>query len=193
MAKLYFKTGVMGSSKSLDMIRSNYNYIERGMKTLIFKPSVDTRSGTDECWITSRTGMRVKGQWISTETNLFTFIKDLSRENKYAAVFIDEVQFLTEKQIEELQDIVYELNIPVLAYGLKTDFRGYLFPGVARLLALADDVQEIRSICWCGNRATQNVRIIDNKVVKDGDIIQIGGEGSYSALCNKHFRRGILN
>lgn len=192
MAKLYFKTGTMGSGKSRDLRRVTFNYIERGMNILTFKPILDTRDGVKDCFITSRDGDKIEADWIFQKDNIFQLVKETIEDKKISAVIIDEVQFLTELQIEQLQDIVLELNIPVLAYGLKTDFQGFLFPSIARLLALADDVEEIRSICWCGKRATQNARIINNKVTKDGNLIQIGGNESYIALCNKHFKNGKL-
>lgn len=188
MAKLFFKTGTMGSSKSLDLIRAEYNYREKGLKTLVFKPSQDCREGSEKCIIKSRAGLSVEGEWIYPGDDIFKYIKLIHSKNKVNAVFIDEVQFLTEQQIKQLQDVVYDLEIPVLAYGLKTDFKGNLFIGAAKLIALADEIDIIPSICWCGKKAKQNARVLNGKLVTEGDVIQIGGDESYIALCNKHFR-----
>lgn len=169
MAKLYFKTGTMGSGKSRDLRRTAFNYIERGMNILTFKPILDDRDGLKDCYITSRDGDKIEADWIYEGDNIFNLVKETIREKEISAIIIDEVQFLNETQIEQLQEIVLELSIPVLAYGLKTDFRGYLFPSIARLLAICDDVEEIRSICFCGKKATQNARIINGKVAKEGE------------------------
>ncbi|MGL5765306.1 MAG: thymidine kinase [Sarcina sp.] len=185
MAKLYFKTGTMGSGKSLDLLRCNYNYTEREKNPLVLKPSLDTR---DKCNITSRTGMNCEALTVKECDSLVEKIQNENIKNQIDVVIVDEVQFLTEKQIEELQDIVYDLNIPVIAYGLTTNFKGYLFPSIARLLSLADKIESVKSVCWCGKKAKQNARIVDGKMVVDGELVQIGGNESYVALCNKHFR-----
>lgn len=188
MAKLFFKTGTMGSSKSLDLIRAEYNYRERGMNTLVFKPSADIRDGKKECIIKSRAGLSVKGEWLFPNQNIFEIVREIHSKKNISAIFIDEVQFLTEQQINELQDIVYELNIPVMGYGLKTDFKGRLFNSSAILIAIADQIDVIPSICWCGRKAKQNARIVNGEMITDGNVFQIGGNESYVALCNKHFR-----
>ena len=211
MAKIYFKHGTMGSGKSLDLIRAVYNYTERGMKPLVFKPSLDTREGNDFCVIKSRTGAEVLANWIdSDDDDLSTIIFELNdrlyttyylndsrlnmENNKLMvdAIFIDEAQFLTEKQVDKLPEIRYSYNIPILCYGLKLDFQSHLFPGAKRLIELADDVQELIGICHCGKRAKQNARIIDGKFAEQGDLVQIGGNESYIALCNECYYKKDL-
>lgn len=195
MTKLFYKWGCMGSGKSLDLIRSVYNYRERGMDVLVFKPRIDTRDGSFECYITSRTGAKVQAEWLSTTDNIMLIIhQQIERNNQdIKAIFIDEVQFCTPQQIEQISDVVTILGIPVLAYGLKTDFQGNLFPSIIKMFELADDVQELRSICWCGARSTQNGRIKDGNIVKTGNQVEIGGNDKYISLCTKHFKEGKLS
>lgn len=196
MAKLFFKTGTMGGGKTLDLLRCKYNYEERGMKTLAFKPILDTSEGVKECLIRSRTGMECEAIWIEKDMDLTKYIMDYLEKNKLDVIIIDEVQFLTEKQIEQLQEIVYDLHIPIICYGLTTDFRGYLFPSISRLIALADDISRIKAICWCGAKASQNARVINGEMVIEGNQIEIKNQNDikYIALCNRHFReRKISN
>ncbi|MBY6838690.1 thymidine kinase [Clostridium botulinum] len=185
MAKLYFKYGTMGSGKTHELIRVCYNYSERGMNVITLKPCLDTRDGTNECIIKSRTGSQVKADWINLDDNIFKIIKCYIDKFKLDAILIDEVQFLTEKQIEQLQQIVIELDIPVICYGLKTNFKGYLFPAITRLLALCDSAEEIKSLCHCGKLAKQNARVINGQIVTDGEIVVMGGNDKYISLCNK--------
>lgn len=192
MAKLFYKYGTMAGGKSLDLIRTVYNYKERGMNVLVFKPTTDTRDGIKECVIASRTGSSCNAEWVREEDNIFKNVNSLTAHMNIDAVFVDEVQFLTCEQIMQLSDIVTRLNIPVLAYGLKNNFKGELFEAIKVLLAYCDDIQEIRSICFCGKRASQNARIINGNIVKHGKEILIGGNESYIALCNKHFKEGII-
>lgn len=209
MSKIYVKFGTMGSGKSLDLIRAVYNYTERGMKTLAFKPSLDTRDGSDSCVIKSRTGAEVLAYWIdkdddelgAIQEHLFYTLCESSAEDapsmvrqdySIKAIFIDECQFLTEKQVDKLQEICYNCNIPVLLYGLKLDFQSHLFPGSKRAIELADDIQELIGICHCGKRAKQNARVIDGKIAEDGELVQIGGNESYVALCNECYRNKNL-
>lgn len=189
MAKLHFINGVMGSGKSLDLIRVAYNYKERGMNALVFKPIIDTRDGVKECVIASRTGAACKATWIKEEDNLYDKIENCGAID---AVIIDEVQFLTCEQIMQLSDIVTKLNIPVLAYGLKNNFKGELFDSIKVLLAYCDEVRSVIGLCWCGKRANHNARVVDGAIVKHGEEIQVGGNESYIALCNKHFKEGEL-
>ena len=194
MAKLYFKTGCMNSGKSTRLLQAAHQYESLGMRVLCFKPSVDTRE--DEFVIKSRLGIKREALAIYAEDNLFTemkeYIKYVSKFEKIdiekMIIMIDEAQFLTEEQIDQLQDTVYELNINVLAYGLKTDFRGKLFPASKRLIEIADSIHEEKSICKCGRAAKQNARVVNGKIVTEGEIIQVGGNESYIALCNKCFR-----
>lgn len=194
MAKLHFKYGTMNSGKSLALIATNHNYNSRGMNTLILKPVIDTREGS-KCIIKSRAGAEIEANWIYEESNLFNkVVKYLDKIKKpLHAILIDEVQFLSVEQINQLQKIVMELNIPVLCYGLKTDFKGDLFPAVAKLLAICDDIETTRTVCWCGRLAKQNARVRNGKVVKTGEIVEIGGNDKYIALCNKHFYKNQLS
>ena len=187
MAKLYFRYGVMGSGKSDDLIRTDYNYKEKGMNTIAFKPRVDTREGTDKCIIKSRTGKALEGIWLDKKDNIVDIIIDAKKLKKIDVILVDESQFLTSKQVNELNEIAHLLDIPVMCYGLKNNFKAELFEGSSCLLALADDIQEIKSICWCGRKATQNARIVNGVLSRHGDEIQIGGNESYVALCSEHY------
>lgn len=192
MAKLHFINGVMGSGKSLDLIRVAYNYKERGMNVLVFKPIIDTRDGIDECVIASRTGASCKAEWIKETDDIFQRVDFYSHQMNIDAIIVDEVQFLTCEQIMQLSDIVTELEIPVLTYGLKNNFKGELFEPIKTLLAYCDEVRSVIGLCWCGKRANHNARVINGVVIKDGEEIQVGGNESYIALCNKHFKDGNL-
>lgn len=192
MAKLHYIHGTMGSGKSLDLIRVAYNYKEKGMNVLVFKPIIDIRSGINKCIISSRTGAQCDAEWIYESTQLYSLVLTHSEKTNVDAVIIDEVQFLSCKQIIELSDIVTKLNIPVLAYGLKNNFKGELFDAIKILLAYADEVRSVIGLCWCGKRANHNAKIINNRVIKSGDEIDIGGNEKYVALCNKHFKDSNL-
>lgn len=192
MAKLYYKYGTMAGGKTLDLIRCAFNYSERGMNVITLKPCLDTRDGINECIIKSRTGSQIKADWINLDDNIFKIIKCYIDKFKLDAILIDEVQFLSENQIEQLQQIAIELNIPVICYGLKTNFKGYLFPAITRLLDLCDSVEEIKSLCHCGKLAKQNARIVDGKIVTDGKTIDIGGNEKYISLCNKCYHEKNL-
>lgn len=178
----------MGSGKSLDCIRACYNYKERGMDVLVYKSKIDNRDGEEDCFITSRTGAKIKAEWIDNNDNLYNKIhKEISNGRIISCIFLDEINFLSEKQIEMLWKVTLELKIPVICYGLSVDFTGKLFPSVSRLLALADEVEEIKSVCWCGKKSKFNARLIDGKITKHGELIQVGGNESYISLCSKHF------
>lgn len=180
MAKLYFRYGAMGSSKTANAIMVRYNYLERGQKVLMLKPAIDTRDG--EHVMISRCG-------LSCEC---AFIEELSRYNvrEYDCLIVDEAQFLTKEQVYDLVRIVDEENVPVIAYGLRADFQGNLFEGSQYLLALADTIEEVKTICWCGKKATCNARIVGGRVVKEGEQIVLGGNESYISLCRKHWNEG---
>lgn len=194
MAKLHFKHGTMGSGKSLDLIRVAYNYRERGMNIIVMKPIVDDRDGCNRCIIKSRTGAEIEGYWIYTDNDIFKKVyKYIEVINKpLHAILIDEVQFLSVEQIEQLQKVVMELHIPVICYGLKNDFKGDLFPATAKLLAVCDDIETTRTLCWCGKLAKQNARVDNGTIIKTGEVIDIGGNEKYISLCNKHFYHGQL-
>ena len=192
MAKLHFINGVMGSGKSLDLIRVAYNYKERGMNVLVFKPIVDTRDGIEDCIISSRTGVSCNAEWIYEDTEIDFKVAMYLEHMEIDAIIVDEVQFLTNEQIMQLSDIVTRFNIPVLAYGLKNNFKGELFEPIKTLLAYCDEVRSVIGLCWCGKRANHNARLVDGVIVKHGEEIQIGGNESYVSLCNKHFKEENL-
>ena len=187
MAKLYFRYAAMGAGKSLDLLKVAYNYSERDMRTMIFNSALDNRIDTG-C-ISSRTGITQKCNTFTKDTKFLDIItKDISSTtSKLDCVLIDESQFLTKDQVMDLVLCTIKFDIPVICYGLRTDFIGNLFEGSQALLAWADTIEEMKTICWCGNKATMNARIINGNVVTSGEQIQIGGNESYIALCKKHF------
>ena len=180
MAKLYFRYGAMGSSKTANAIMVQYNYHERGQKALMLKPRLETRDG--EKTVRSRSGLSAPCEYVEDLDTI-----DVSA---YDCLIVDEAQFLTKSQVEQLVRVVDEQNVPVIAYGLRADFRGNLFEGSMWLLAWADAIEEIKTVCWCGRKATCNARIHDGRVVKDGQQILLGGNESYVSLCRKHWREG---
>lgn len=183
MAKLYFRYGAMGSSKTANAIMVEYNYQERGQTVLMLKPKLDDRDG--ERMIRSRCGL---------DAQCF-FVEELDAidMNAYDCVIVDEAQFLTKAQVEKLVYIVDELNIPVIAYGLRADFQNVLFEGSTWLMAWADTIEEVKTICWCGKKALCNARVSNGKVVKQGEQIVLGGSESYVSLCRKHWKKGMLH
>lgn len=189
MAKLYFKYGTMGSSKTAQALITKFNYEEKGMKVWLLKPAIDTRFGYNI--IHSRIGIEAEGDVIGNgESILDAFIRD--RKNDCDVIIIDEAQFLTEEQVDDLRVIVDEYDIPVLCFGLRTDFLTRLFPGSKRLLELAESITEIKTICECGVKATVNARIgPDGKVMTSGEQIFLGGNESYTAMCYKCWRERI--
>ncbi|MCD6056006.1 MAG: thymidine kinase [Gammaproteobacteria bacterium] len=189
MAKLFFYYSAMNAGKSTTLLQSSYNYRERGMDTLLFAPSIDTRS-TGKVW--SRIGLEANAILYDDTLNFFDDVRDRLRQNpRIACVFIDEAQFLTKAHVSQLTDVPDKLHIPVLAYGLRTDFRGDPFEGSQYLFAWADEIHEIKTICHCGSKATMNVRIDKhNRQVKTGAQVEIGGNDRYVATCRKHFKEG---
>lgn len=187
MAKLYFKYGAMGSSKSAQALITKYNYEERGMKVWLIKPTTDDRDGANV--IKSRIGLSAEAQAVSPKDS----IKELYAAHSDCDVIIaDECQFLTPEQIDELRDIVDEVNLPVMCFGLRTDFVTKLFPGSMRLFEVADSITEIKTICDCGAKATVNARMDDNgRIVTSGDQICIGGNDRYVAMCHKCWKKRI--
>ena len=201
--KLHFKFGTMGSGKSLDMIRAIYNYKERNMKVLVYKSATDTRHGSVECVIDSRASeFKLRGKWLPEKQSLYaTIAADLNKANANViftdsdvkAIFVDESQFLTEQQVDELQRICYDFKTPVLCYGLLVDFQRHLFEGSKRLMEIADDKQELIGVCHCGSKAKQNARVVNGVMTVEGDIIKIGKSNTdgkedevyYTALCNE--------
>lgn len=183
MAKLYYRYGAMGSSKTANALMVKYNYEERGQKVLLAKPAVDTRDG--ERIIKSRCG-------LESPCVLFDEISE-NMLSGYSCVIVDEAQFLTKEQVNFIIHIVDTLNIPVVCYGLRADFKGNLFEGSAALLASADTIEEVKTICWCGKKATYNARF-DSKgnVVKTGAQVVLGANDKYIGLCRKHWAEGNL-
>ena len=182
MAKLFYRYGAMGSSKTANAIMVGYNYEERNQKVLMVKPKMDTRDG--ERTIKSRCG-------LSTQC---VFAEELETVDltKYDCLIVDEAQFLTRKQVEFLVHVVDDLNIPVICYGLRADFQGNFFEGSKWLMAWADTIEEVKTICWCGKKATYNTRVVNGKVVKEGEQIVLGGNEAYVSLCRKHWNAGDL-
>ena len=182
MAKLYFRYGAMGSSKTANAIMVRHNYLERGQRVLMLKPRLDNRDG--ETMIASRSGLRCECH----------FIEELDRFNvrDYDCLIVDEAQFLTRAQVERLVRVVDVDNVPVIAYGLRCDFRNELFEGSQWLLAWADTIEEVKTICWCGKKAVCNARVVDGRMVREGEQIVLGGSECYVSLCRRHWTEGRL-
>ena len=187
MAKLYFRYGVMGSSKSAQALITKFNYEEQGMRVWLINPAADIRYGTDV--VRSRIGLEQIGDVITEDMNLFEIFRD--REKEFNDVIIaDEAQFLTPAHIEQLRDIVDNYNVPVFCFGLRTDFRTKMFPGSARLFELADSVSELKTVCTCGGKAMVNARIDGNgNIVTEGAQIMLGGNESYRPMCYKCWKK----
>ena len=188
MAKLYFKYGAMGSSKTAQALITKYNYEENDMKVWLIKPSADTRDGA--ATLRSRIGLEATVEVISPEVDVYARFLG-SRVSRCDVIIVDECQFMTEKQIDQLRAIVNEHNIPVLCFGLRTDFLTRLFPGSRRLMELADVIEEIKTMCDCGAKATVNARISDGYIVTEGAQVVLGGNDSYIAMCHRCYINGI--
>ena len=187
MAKLYFKYGAMGSSKSAQALITKFNYEEQGMSVWLIKPSVDTRDGADV--IRSRIGLANKAQIITPEQDIIAAYRAAGR---YDVIIADEAQFFTPEQIDQLRALVDEEDLPVLCFGLRTDFLTHFFPGARRLMELADSITEIKTICTCGRKATVNARIDGNgRIVTEGAQVMLGGNDSYVAMCHSCWKRKI--
>lgn len=187
MAKLHFYYSAMNAGKSTLLLQSSYNYQERGMDTLILMPKIDTRHPGS---VTSRIGLSAEAIVFDEKENLFNYAEQALLTNKnIRCVLIDEAQFLTKQQVIQLCNITDRLNIPVLAYGIRTDFRAEPFPGSLYLLALADILIEIKTICYCGRKAIMNQRIdAEGNPIKEGNQVEIGGNERYISTCRKHFQ-----
>ena len=215
MAKLFWRYGAMGSSKTANALMVRYNYIEKGQRVIMLKPRKENRDG--ENIIKSRIGLQaecifvedfiqyVKDNWIPlyyvevevepgclTDEQIWRVVDRCEDWRLFSAVIIDEAQFLTEEQVDFLTDIVDKFNIPVICYGLRTDFQGKFFEGSKRLMEVADVIEEIPTVCWCGKRAQFNARICDGKIVRDGEQVMMGGNESYVSLCRHHYKTGQL-
>jgi thymidine kinase len=186
MAKLYFYYASMNAGKSTTLLQADFNYRERGLTTLLFTAALDDRAGPGT--IGSRIGLSAPAAMFDAQTDLHAAVAAARAAGPVGCVLVDEAQFLTHAQVDQLARIADELGVPVLAYGLRTDFRGALFEGSARLLAIADALTEIKSICTCGAKATMNLRVDANgQAVREGAQTEIGGNDRYLALCRRHF------
>ena len=189
MAKLYFKYGAMGSSKTAQALITKYNYEENDLNVWLIKPSADTRDGAQI--LRSRIGLEAHVETIAPEADVYARFLG-SKARRCDVIIVDECQFMTEKQIDQLRTIVNEHNIPVMCFGLRTDFQTRLFPGSRRLMEVADTIQEIKTICDCGAKATVNARIDGTgHIVTEGAQVVLGGNDSYIAMCHKCYVRGI--
>ena len=186
MAKLYFNYSSMNAGKSTMLLQANHNYIERGMKPRIYTSDLDNRFGKGE--IISRIGLKAKSNIFTIKTDIYEDVLNIHNNLIVDCVLIDEAQFLTQNQVIQLGKIVDEFGIPVLAFGIRTDFQGNLFEGSKYLLAWADNLKEIKTVCHCGRKATMVLRLnTRGEIVSDGTQIEIGGEEKYVSVCRKHF------
>jgi len=190
MAQLYFYYSAMNAGKSTTMLQSSFNYQERGMNPVIFTAKIDNRFGEGK--VSSRIGLEADAELFTVETHLFDHIATLNEKQKVHCVLIDESQFLTKDQVKQISDVVDNLKIPVLCYGLRTDFRGELFTGAQYLLAWADKLIELKTVCHCGRKANMVLRTDENGVaMADGDQVEIGGNERYVSVCRKHYKDAL--
>lgn len=191
MAKLYFYYSAMNAGKTTTLLQSEYNYRERGMKTILFTPLIDDRYklGT----ITSRIGLKAKATSYDNSFNFYEYIEDqLKNQENLKCILVDEAQFLSKEQVLQLSDVADFLKLPVLTYGLRSDFLGEPFEGSKYLLTMAEELNEIKTICHCGRKATMNARMDqDGKILRHGQQVEIGGNEKYISLCHRHFKQGI--
>ena len=185
MAKIYFYYGAMGSSKTANALMTHFNYQEVGQNALLVKPSIDTRDGVQT--VKSRIG-------LSHEAVLLEDFVNYTEEQikSYDCIIVDEVQFATPEQVDFLSDIADFMNVPVVCYGLRADFQNKLFPGSERLITICDEIKELKTVCWCGKKATCNARYNKNGIVREGSQVMLGANDSYIALCRYHFKKGML-
>ena len=189
MAKLYFKYGAMGSSKTAQALITKYNYEENDLKVWLIKPSADTRDGVTK--LRSRIGLEADVEVIAPSTDIYGLFT-AAQQGKCDVIIVDECQFMTQEQIDQLRSIVNDFNVPVMCFGLRTDFQTHLFPGSLRLMEVADTIQEIKTICDCGAKATVNARIDgQGHIVTQGAQVFLGGNDAYIAMCHKCYVRGI--
>ncbi len=187
MSKLYFRYGAMGSSKTANALMVRYNYEEKGKNAILLKPRLDNRDG--EKVVKSRMGLEYACEFVE---DFLERTKDKKDWSDLDAIIVDEAQFLTREQVERFSDIVDYDGVPVICYGLRTDFQSVLFPGSMRLVELADKIEEIPTVCWCGKRAHFNARIADGRMVREGEQVFIGANESYISLCRRHYKEGKL-
>jgi thymidine kinase len=190
MAKLYFHYASMNAGKSTLLLQASYNYQERGMRTVILTAALDSRAGVGR--VASRIGLHADATPFSAADDLYALIEDMHRNEQVACVFIDEAQFLVPEQVWQLARLADRLGIPVMAYGLRTDFQGKLFPGSQELLAIADELREVRTICFCGRKATMVARLDENgSFVREGAQVDVGGNEKYVSFCRRHWEEKI--
>lgn len=187
MSKLYFRYGAMGSGKSIDLLKVAHNYEEKGQRVVIITAGIDDRYGVGK--ITTRIGLQRDAEIFNKDVNIFELVKNY----KYVpdSVLIDEAQFLTKEHVYQISDIVDILDIPVMCYGLRADFRLEFFEGSLHLMEIADKIEEIKTVCECGSKATCNMRMLDGKATNKGDQILIGGNDSYKSVCRKCYKKYI--
>ena len=192
MAKLYFYYSSMNAGKSTNLLQSSYNYKERGMNTLVLAPKLDDRYGAGR--VTSRIGIESEATTFGTDANLLKVVEEARADQPLHCVLIDEAQFLTRDQVFQLSEVTDELNIPVLAYGLRTDFQGEPFEGSKYLLSWADNLKELKAICHCGTKATMVLRMDeDGNAVTEGSQVEIGGNDRYVSMCRRHFKEAYFS
>ncbi len=190
MAQLYYRYSTMNAGKSIELIKVAYNYEERGKRVLVLTPSVDDRFGVGV--IASRIGITREAVAVNEDTNILELFMRENKRHNIDCVLVDECQFMKKHHVQELVEIVDSCDVPVLAYGLKNDFKNELFEGSYYMLIYADKIEEIKTICWCGRKATMVARIVDGKFVKTGEQIVVGGNDMYISLCRKHYNDGRL-
>jgi Thymidine kinase len=190
MAKLYFHYSTMNAGKSTLLLQASHNYRERGMQTHLMTAALDNRAGRGR--IGSRIGIGAEAAVFTPQTDLFAHVQAQVQAAPMACLFLDEAQFLTPAQVWQLARVVDDLGVPVMCYGLRVDFQGKLFPGSATLLALADEMREVRTICHCGRKATMVIRQgPDGRALTEGEQVQIGGNETYVSLCRRHWREAV--
>lgn len=190
MAKLFFNYSTMNAGKSTFLLQASHNYREHGMETYLLTARIDTRAGPGR--VASRIGIEAAADVFSPDDDLYAMVTTRHNAQALACVFVDEAQFMTPDQVWQLARVVDDLDLPVLAYGLRVDFRGELFPGSATLLAIADELREVRTICRCGRKATMVIRIGSNGLaITEGAQVQIGGNEAYLSLCRRHWREAV--
>ncbi len=190
MAKVYFYYAAMNAGKSTVLLQAGHNYRERGLRPLLLVPAIDDRAGAGR--IHSRIGLAADARPIQPGDDLLAVIRAEHGQSAVACVLVDEAQFLSPAQVWQLTDVADHLGVPVLCYGLRTDFQGRLFPGSAALLGVADDLTELKAICHCGRKATMNLRVDPaGRAVREGAQVEIGGNDRYVALCRRHFKEAL--
>lgn len=188
MGKLYFKYGAMGSSKTASALMCRFNYMQKGMNVLLMKPKIDTRFSQNE--VVSRIGLSAPCYAFEKDENLQEFFENENKKSKIDVVIVDECQFCTQEQIEQLREVAEQ--VPVLCYGLSTNFKGKLFEGSKRLFEIADSLQEIKSVCECGRKATMNAKFVNGYICTDGSEVDIGADEKYKGMCYTCFKKEQL-